>query len=622
MNKKSLVRKIGYILAIVVLLLPLYALGRPESGLISQLRSKHKMGQADLGKLDPASESMRLASLGMKGIAATVLWVRADYYKEEKYFDRFTATLNQISLLQPHFVSVWQHQAHNLGFNVSPEFEDYRQRFEWVKKGIDYLAKGIRFNERKPILQYDLGQQYFGHKMGKSDEKVQFREMYRNDVELHSYLKDQGLAGIETSARGFDQRPDSWLTGRLWLNKATELYESGATIKKVPHLLYSYAPAWRMYYAEAIESEGILDSRAGLAWKLGGEEWASFGKRTLYQAGRGRDMSLLGEVEATRIVNEKTAEFDRLTDGARERIVAEIRSGLTKEEQLLIDTPIEERKQENFEQAMEIMRRLEPTFLQISSNIPPEKQAEMVKVQRELTDAKEFLKLLTTYRNNVNYQFWENRCKLEQRDETLKARRLVYEAERLIDQAELGPALERYDEAWFYWAWIFQRYPLMMTEELGDDVFSALTRYRKIVDAEFDDSFVLSKFLEVRRLNELDGFSQQATDLMESVQRRIGELSDEPPVYDRNAKPTGEKRTDSTNKDPDVLEPKVLPKVMTEQTVPVDVPAASDSSAPIDAPGTGSDSPAVGSDKTESTSKLDDTAPALPPTLENPDFQN
>ena len=73
MNKNSFVRKIAYIVAIVLLLLPLFALGRPGSGLIGQLRTKNNMGQASLGKLDPTSESMRLATLGLKGIASSIL---------------------------------------------------------------------------------------------------------------------------------------------------------------------------------------------------------------------------------------------------------------------------------------------------------------------------------------------------------------------------------------------------------------------------------------------------------------------------------------------------------------------------------------------------------------------
>ena len=93
MNNRSLSRTIIYILAMVALLFPLFYLGKPPtkgSGKIAELRSRYSIGQADLGKLDPASESMKLATLGMRGIAASILWMQADHYKEEKYFDRFS----------------------------------------------------------------------------------------------------------------------------------------------------------------------------------------------------------------------------------------------------------------------------------------------------------------------------------------------------------------------------------------------------------------------------------------------------------------------------------------------------------------------------------------------------
>ena len=271
----------------VALLFPLFYLGKPPtkgSGKIAELRSRYSIGQADLGKLDPASESMKLATLGMRGIAASILWMQADHYKEEKYFDRFSATLNQIALLQPHMISVWQHQAHNLSYNVSPEFEDYRQRYEWVKKGIDYLVKGTKFNARKPILQYELGQ-YVGAKMGKADEKLQYRELFRNDEEFHKYFVEQGLNAKSDDALGPDRKPDNWLVGKQWFEQAYQLVSAGIAIKKSPHLLFSYGPLWQMYHGEAIEEEGILDERAKFVWEKASREWKDFGNRELATTG-------------------------------------------------------------------------------------------------------------------------------------------------------------------------------------------------------------------------------------------------------------------------------------------------------------------------------------------------
>lgn len=619
MNKKSLFRKIAYIVAIVLLLLPLFALGKPGTGLIGQLRTKHRIGQANLGKLDPTSESMRLATLGMKGVAATILWGRADYYKEEKYFDRFSATLNQISLLQPHFVSVWQFQAHNLGYNVSPEFEDYRQRYEWVKKGIDYMVRGTKFNDRKPILQYDLGQQYFGHKMGKADEKVQYRNLYRNDDEFHSYLKDQGLVGIDTTARGFDQKPDNWLTGKLWLNQATDLYQSGALIKKVPHLLFSYSPAWRMYYAEAIESEGVLDASASLAWKLGGEEWAQFGSRSLYQFGQGRDVTLLGIKEINNELTERKTQFDEISKEARPAAIADLRKDIDPEDLKVFDLPESERTQENYALYTSVMNRLTPTFQQIAAKLPPEQQAKLVKIATEMSTSEEFLKQVKSYRSQVNYDYWELRANLEQKDEAIKARRLVYEADKLIDEADVKGAVDLYDEAWVYWDWIFNRYPSMMTEEMGDDVQRALARYSKLVDEEVSESFPLNRFLEIRRFHNSDAFSSEATRLIEEIQRKVGELPDTPPVY---VPSQGKEQPTSNASDvPAAVAPTPeapaaeAPVAAEEPVVATSVPSEGDMEQAKSSP------EASPSQASETEEKVQE-AVARPPTLENPDSQN
>lgn len=604
MNKNSLFRKIAYIVAIVVLLLPLFALGKPGTGLISQMRTKYRIGQANLGKLDPTSESMRLATLGMKGVAATILWGRADYYKEEKYFDRFSATLNQISLLQPHFVSVWQFQAHNMGFNVSPEFEDYRQRYEWVKKGIDYMVRGTKFNDRKPILQYDLGQQYFGHKLGKADEKIQYRELYRNDDDFHNYLKDQGLIGIDTSARGFDQKPDNWLTGKLWLNQATDLYQSGASIKKVPHLLFSYSPAWRMYYAEAIESEGVLDASAALAWKLGGEEWAQFGSKSLYQFSQSRDITLLSVADVQNELDDRESQFEEISKDARPAAVADLRKDIAEEDLKIFDLPESERTQENYALYVSVQNRLTPTFQQIAAKMPSEQQAKLVKIATDMSTAEELLKQIKSYRSQVNYEYWELRANLEQKDEAVKARRLVYEADKLIDIADVKSAVDLYDEAWVYWDWIFNRYPSMMIEEMGDDVYRALSRYAKLVDEEISESFPLNRFLEIRRFNDSDAFSGEASKMIDDLQRKVGELPDTPPVYDRD-QPKGQPTPKASETNPPTTvtpEPAVGPD-QEPTTTPVVNPTELEMQVPV-APENSVDTP------------------VRPPTLENPDSQN
>ena len=80
MNTAALRRKLFYIVGMVALLIPLFLLGQPPSqpsagssgeirgqgGTLAQLRERYDIGQSSLGQLDPASETMRLASLGLR----------------------------------------------------------------------------------------------------------------------------------------------------------------------------------------------------------------------------------------------------------------------------------------------------------------------------------------------------------------------------------------------------------------------------------------------------------------------------------------------------------------------------------------------------------------------------
>ena len=160
MNPSALIAKIAYLAAFVALLFPMAWLGAPSTlgdpartiraASSPRLRSDAKLGQADLGAIDPASETIRLATLGLRGMAVTMLWNKANEYKKTEDWTAFQATLEQLARLQPYFVKVWQYQAWNLSYNVSVELDDVRDRFYYVKQGIEYLEGGHPVPARQP----------------------------------------------------------------------------------------------------------------------------------------------------------------------------------------------------------------------------------------------------------------------------------------------------------------------------------------------------------------------------------------------------------------------------------------------------------------------------------------
>ena len=108
MNSRNIfLRKIMYLVAIGVLLGLLYLFGHPSTadtpnekgspgGVLAQARQSSGLSQTQLGQIDPTSETIKLATFGLRGVAALVLWEKANDYKMKEDWANFAATLNQI----------------------------------------------------------------------------------------------------------------------------------------------------------------------------------------------------------------------------------------------------------------------------------------------------------------------------------------------------------------------------------------------------------------------------------------------------------------------------------------------------------------------------------------------
>ena len=68
-----------------------------------------------------------------------------------------TATLEQLAKLQPNFITFWKFQAWNLSYNVSVEFDDYHDRYSFVRRGIEFLKEGEKYNRDNPQLLCGFG---------------------------------------------------------------------------------------------------------------------------------------------------------------------------------------------------------------------------------------------------------------------------------------------------------------------------------------------------------------------------------------------------------------------------------------------------------------------------------
>ncbi len=412
--KGSFLRKIYFIVGIAVLFILLYMFGHPPSkaglntkpdpgGYLAQMREDPKTGlsQTQLGEIDPTSETIKLATLGLRGVAALLLWEKADDYKMKENWAKYEATLNQIAVVQPHFLSVWIHLAWNLSYNVSVEFDNYRDRYHWVIEGIKYLQKGIENNNNDPRLLWETGWTV-SQKIGRADEHKQFRKLFKEDDEFHG-SRPKALR-------------DNWLVGKKFYDDCiTENHRTGKGVKGKGPLIFNSSPAMcLMNYAEAIEEEGTFGQVAKLAWERASKAWHDFGQTLIPDPDD--DQLVLGNLEKHEALQEKASQaLDALDPGLRERIHQKKYEALSREMREAFDTPVGKRNEKQQQLASQAEAQLEVTYEEIANQVPSGKKAEAKKLAAEAIKNMVIATDIRRSRDVVNFKYWKLRPKPNKR---------------------------------------------------------------------------------------------------------------------------------------------------------------------------------------------------------------
>ena len=599
----SQLHKIVYIVAIVILLVPLVLLSAPATnkdgkrhpgGVLPQLRYKHQLSQANLGDIDPASEAMRMASLGLRGVAANLLWSKAFHYQKVEDFDALRATLNQITNLQPNFISVWEFQAHNLSYNIAVEFDDYRYRYHWIKKGIDFLIQGTMYNRDEPKLLWNIGW-YLAHKMGRADEHKSYRRLFREDKEFHEELDRPYIEVDGPDALGPQGLPDNWLVGRLWFREGERVVDTkGAPLRgKSPLIFHSHAPMCRINYAGEIEKEGYLDEKAQLAWQKAGEDWGSYGNRQI-PTSWGVNIRLNDLEQAIAEEKELEKQLDELAPGVRDELKKKKIAELPELHRQALETPAAERSPEQTGLAMDAGFTTTIPHRDVAANAPEAARAEARLLARRVDEKKETRRRITQYRNIINYSYWKTRCEVEQTKTAVKARSLVNKADKLWEDASFD-AKDLYEQAWREWAKIMEQYPVLRNDVASEDLVAAIMRYRSVIEQLGEDwppaDFALADMLRQRA-------EAGDSDLADFLKSETKPPSDAPP----NDKPDSSPGEDPAKPDA-VQKPNDAPKAAPADNKPSDSGDAAD-----DKDDSTSSKDGATTSKDDSTSSKDGTA--------------
>jgi len=265
-------RKISYVVGLLVLLVPIVWLGMPASqgstlqGHLAGLRTKYDLGETDLGKVDPTSVTMNLVLLGLRGVAANLLWIDANEQQSTKNWAQLRSDVNSIILLQPHFREVWRHHGWNLAYNVSVEWDAVEDRYYWVKEGGKFLMDGTRRNQTYSELYWETGR-ILGDKIGNSDEWRDFRKFFVVDPDVEKY---DGGTDPELNPFG---RDDNYLAAKDKFFEAnkTESVHGQTMMMRVLFRQWPYRS--QMNYAATLQREGNFGEVARIAWEDSYREW-------------------------------------------------------------------------------------------------------------------------------------------------------------------------------------------------------------------------------------------------------------------------------------------------------------------------------------------------------------
>lgn len=561
----SFVRKVTYIAAIALLLLPLAALSQPAAvgpgkqgggspgGKLSQLREDYGLAQARLGEIDPASETMKLASLGLRGVAANVLWLYANHYKKVEDWDKLELTVQQIIRLQPNFLEVWDFQAHNLSYNVSVEFDDYRMRYEWVKKGIRFLIEGTHYNRQEPGLLNQVGW-YTGQKMGRSDEQKQFRRMFKTDADFHRTFEENGVNVDQEEALGPDVKPDNWLVARLWFNRAVDAVTGlNKPIRgKSPLLFYSGAPMSQINGAAAMQKDGYFFQRAQVSWQKAADEWRAYGDREL-PATEGFNFRLNEAEERRARVKQLQAEVDRLAPGLRPVLYREQAGKLSSELAAALDKPAEERTADEKRMVKDAQFIVQISEMELVQRAPREIRAQLRPLAEQIENDQYVANVIGRNRSIVNFDYWRTRVETEKTDLAQSARKDVFDADKLYASGEkFADARKKYEAAWDAWAQIFKENEVLMDNAESRDLIESITRYRDLLnqlDEKFPADFPLNDLLDRHQ----EG--QQLREQVRLIQSASGDEAKPESTKPDSSKPQDAKPQDAKPEDASPAQP-------------------------------------------------------------------
>jgi len=329
---------------------------------------------------------------------------------------------------------------------------------------------------------------FIGQKVGKADEKKQFRRLFKADEDFHER---------DRPGRTLPER-DNWLVAREKYRAGQQIVDAGAPLKTTALIYHSEPMMTAVNYARALEEDGTFGDAARDGWKLAGDEMRRFSVREIPTTWDVPIRLGMREAELAR-ADQLTGELEQLLPGRFKALEDSKRASLTADQKAALDVPPLERTDAQQADARVATEMVKVDWPQVVAEAPADVRLRAKELLRQYTEARETADIIDRYREIVNFNVWRATCEAEVTEPAIKAREATWRAERDFENARLQPAKQSYEEAFAAWREVLDASPVLRADQITkDDINEVVDRYRKLLeqlDEPFPKSFPLQDIL-------------------------------------------------------------------------------------------------------------------------------
>lgn len=133
--------------------------------------------------IKPGENAVLVAIGGLRGVAADLLYLKADEFWQEGKWEEVFGMYRAITILQPQYADYWSNLGFHLAWNLSFRAESEEEKQRYIEQGIRFLKEGVSYNQDVYQLYFDIAFIY-DHKLKDYDEAVRW---YRKAVEFSQH---------------------------------------------------------------------------------------------------------------------------------------------------------------------------------------------------------------------------------------------------------------------------------------------------------------------------------------------------------------------------------------------------------------------------------------------------